>query len=45
MCEDDHQEETLQSDVETAKEMMITDTHILPSVVTTGKAQMFHPGH
>ena len=44
MYEDDHEEETLQSDAETAKEMMITDIYILLSFVTTGKAQMFIQG-
>ena len=43
--EDDHEEETLQSDAETAMKVTINDTYTLPSVVTTGKTQRFHPDH
>ena len=38
---DDHEEETLQSDAETAKKVTINETHTLLSIVTTGKAQRF----
>ena len=39
VSDDDHEEETLQSDAETAKKVMINEASTLPSVVTTGKAQ------
>ena len=41
MSDDDHEEETLQSDAETAKKVTINETHTLLSIVTTGKAQRF----
>ena len=41
VSDDDHEEETLQSDAETAKKAMINETYTLLSIVTTGKAQRF----
>ena len=41
MYEDDHGEETLQSDAEPVEKMKINEAHTLLSVVTTGKAQWF----
>ena len=37
--EDDHEEETSQSDAETAKKVTTNETYTLLSIVTTGKAQ------
>ena len=39
--EDDHEEETLQSDEEPAKKLKINETPTPPSIVTTGKARRF----
>ena len=41
VSDDDHREETLQSDAETAKKATINEAYTLPSVVTTGKTQRF----
>ena len=41
MHEDDHEEETLQSDEEPAKKLKINEAYILLRVVTIGKTQRF----
>ena len=43
MYEEDREEEILQSDAEPLKEVTINEASTLLSVVTTGKAQRFHP--
>ena len=40
-----YEDETLQADAEPVTKEMINETYTLQSVVTTGEAQRFHPGH